>query len=85
MVERPGRQYDPCYHQACDTFANNSNTGLDQMSDAAAHAVLLFSKRNFAQEPLTTTAAAADLSLQRLSVGGTTDAPAPASDETVSE
>ncbi len=35
--------YDPCYHQACDTFANNSATGLDQMSDAAAHAVLLFS------------------------------------------
>ena len=20
-----GQQYDPCYHQACDTFANNSN------------------------------------------------------------
>ena len=80
-----GAAYDPCYHQVCDTFANNSNTGLDQMSDAAAHAVLLFSKRNFAMEPITTTAAAADLSLQRLSVGGTTDAPAPASDDWVSE
>ena len=32
-----GAPYDPCYHLACDTFANNSNTGLDQMSDAAAH------------------------------------------------
>jgi hypothetical protein len=47
-----GAQYDPCYHLACDTFANNSNTALDQMSDAVAHAVLLFSKRNFDQDPL---------------------------------
>ena len=47
-----GEQYDPCYHLACDTFANNSDTGLDQMSDAVAHAVLLFSKRNFDQNPL---------------------------------
>jgi Zn-dependent M28 family amino/carboxypeptidase len=35
-----GVAYDPCYHQACDTFANNSDTGLDQMSDAAAHGVI---------------------------------------------
>jgi Zn-dependent M28 family amino/carboxypeptidase len=47
-----GSQYDPCYHLACDTFANNSNTALDQMSDAVAHAVLLFSKRDFAKNPL---------------------------------
>jgi len=40
-----GQQYDPCYHQACDTFANNSDTGLDQLTDAAAHAVLTWSKR----------------------------------------
>jgi Zn-dependent M28 family amino/carboxypeptidase len=37
-----GVALDPCYHQACDTFANNSNTALDQMSDAAADAVLQF-------------------------------------------
>jgi Zn-dependent M28 family amino/carboxypeptidase len=37
-----GDQYDPCYHLACDTFANNSETALDQMSDAAAHSVLTF-------------------------------------------
>jgi len=49
-----GQQYDPCYHLACDTYANVSLTGLDQMSDAAAHAVLLFSKRNFEQAPLVT-------------------------------
>jgi Zn-dependent M28 family amino/carboxypeptidase len=47
-----GQQYDPCYHLACDTFANNSDIGLDQMSDAVAHAVLLFSKRNFDKAPL---------------------------------
>jgi Zn-dependent M28 family amino/carboxypeptidase len=47
-----GQQYDPCYHLACDTFNNNSDTGLDQMSDAVAHAVLLFSKRNFDKSPL---------------------------------
>jgi Zn-dependent M28 family amino/carboxypeptidase len=47
-----GQQFDPCYHQPCDTFANNSNTALDQMSDAVAHTVLLFSKRNFNQQPL---------------------------------
>jgi Zn-dependent M28 family amino/carboxypeptidase len=39
-----GIQLDPCYHQACDTFANNSNTALDQMSDAAAHAVITFAQ-----------------------------------------
>jgi len=41
-----GIQYDPCYHQACDTFAGTgvalALTALDQMSDAAAHAVLNF-------------------------------------------
>jgi Zn-dependent M28 family amino/carboxypeptidase len=39
-----GIAYDPCYHQACDTYANNSNTGLDQMSDAAAHVTLTLSR-----------------------------------------
>jgi Zn-dependent M28 family amino/carboxypeptidase len=54
-----GTQYDPCYHLACDTYANNSNTALDQMSDAVAHAVLLFSKRNFDKSPLAPPAAQA--------------------------
>lgn len=39
-----GIQYDPCYHLACDTFDNFSRRGLDQMADAAAHAVLFFAK-----------------------------------------
>jgi Zn-dependent M28 family amino/carboxypeptidase len=33
-------QFDPCYHLACDTFANFSPIVLDQMADAAAHAVI---------------------------------------------
>lgn len=37
-----GDAYDPCYHLACDTFANVSLTGLDEMTDATAHAVLTF-------------------------------------------
>ena len=47
-----GQAYDPCYHLACDTYANNNNTGLHQMTDAAAHATLYFAKRNFAKSPL---------------------------------
>lgn len=39
-----GLAYDPCYHAACDTFANNSNTALDQMSDAIAHATITFAQ-----------------------------------------
>jgi Zn-dependent M28 family amino/carboxypeptidase len=48
-------QLDPCYHAACDTFAGTGSgagatapglglVALDQMSDAAAHTVLFFSK-----------------------------------------
>ena len=35
-------QFDPCYHQACDTFANNSNHALDINSDLIAFAMLTF-------------------------------------------
>jgi Zn-dependent M28 family amino/carboxypeptidase len=37
-----GIAFDPCYHLACDTIDNPSNDALDEMSDAAAHAVLTF-------------------------------------------
>ena len=51
-----GQQYDPCYHLACDTFSGTDDelalTGLDQMSDAVAHAILLYSKQNFDRQPL---------------------------------
>jgi Zn-dependent M28 family amino/carboxypeptidase len=39
-----GVALDPCYHQACDTFDNISLQALDEMSDAAAHAVLTFAQ-----------------------------------------
>ena len=29
-----GQQYDPCYHLACDTYANNNDHALDVNSDA---------------------------------------------------
>ena len=43
-----GIQYDPCYHLACDTFAGTDTAyakkGLDEMSDAAAHVILMLSR-----------------------------------------
>jgi hypothetical protein len=42
-----GTAYDPCYHQACDTFANNNDQGLDEMSDAAAHATYTYSQTKY--------------------------------------
>lgn len=37
-----GAQYDPCYHQACDTYANNNDHALGINSDAVAFAVLTY-------------------------------------------
>jgi Zn-dependent M28 family amino/carboxypeptidase len=37
-----GEQFDPCYHLACDTLANRSDTALDVNSDAIAFAVLTY-------------------------------------------
>ncbi|NOH02355.1 MAG: M28 family peptidase [Chloroflexi bacterium] len=37
-----GTAYDPCYHQACDTFANNNDFALDVNSDAIAYTVLQY-------------------------------------------
>jgi aminopeptidase Y len=37
-----GQQYDPCYHQACDTYANNNDFALDHNSDAVAYLVLQY-------------------------------------------
>jgi Zn-dependent M28 family amino/carboxypeptidase len=45
-----GLAYDPCYHQACDTFFNLNTTALDQMSDAAAHATWTLAR---SQSPIT--------------------------------
>jgi Zn-dependent M28 family amino/carboxypeptidase len=37
-----GAPYDPCYHQACDTLANNNDAVLDVNSDAIAFATLTY-------------------------------------------
>lgn len=37
-----GQQYDPCYHQACDTYANVSDAVLDLNADAVAYATLQY-------------------------------------------
>ncbi|MGW8249512.1 MAG: M28 family metallopeptidase, partial [Anaerolineales bacterium] len=37
-----GQQYDPCYHQACDTYDNISLHALDVNSDAIAYATLQY-------------------------------------------
>jgi len=37
-----GAQYDPCYHLACDTYANNSDHALEVNSDLIAFAQLTF-------------------------------------------
>jgi Zn-dependent M28 family amino/carboxypeptidase len=37
-----GVAYDPCYHQACDTYANNNDVALDVNADAVAYATLQF-------------------------------------------
>ena len=37
-----GIAYDPCYHAACDTYANVSQDALDVNSDAVAYGVLQF-------------------------------------------
>jgi hypothetical protein len=38
-----GAQFDPCYHLACDTFANNNNHALAVNADLIGTAVLMYS------------------------------------------
>lgn len=37
-----GIAYDPCYHQACDTYDNNNNAALSMNADAVAYATLQY-------------------------------------------
>ena len=37
-----GEQFDPCYHQECDTFENNDNHALRVNGDLIAFAMLTF-------------------------------------------
>ena len=53
-----GEWYDPCYHLGCDDLSNLSNTALDQMSDAAAHATItLAQSRSIPDRPAPATSA----------------------------
>ncbi len=42
-----GSQYDPCYHLACDTYANNNNVALDVNADAIAFSVLQYAMSTY--------------------------------------
>jgi Zn-dependent M28 family amino/carboxypeptidase len=37
-----GAQFDPCYHAACDTFANNNDHALEVNADAIAFSILTY-------------------------------------------
>lgn len=39
--EGGGISTDPCYHRACDTLENISESALDELGDAAAHAIFI--------------------------------------------
>ena len=54
-----GLAYDPCYHQACDTFFNLSYEALDQMSDATADATWTLARSRSAIDEVPAAAASA--------------------------
>jgi Zn-dependent M28 family amino/carboxypeptidase len=37
-----GAQFDPCYHEACDTFANNNDHALEVNADSIAFSLLTY-------------------------------------------
>jgi Zn-dependent M28 family amino/carboxypeptidase len=39
-----GQSFDPCYHQACDTYVNNNDEFLEVNSDLIAYAMLHFAQ-----------------------------------------
>jgi Zn-dependent M28 family amino/carboxypeptidase len=67
-----GAQFDPCYHQACDTFANNSDHALSVNADAIAFAILTFA---YSTETVN------GVPGKRVPGQGTTELPAPAGPE----
>ena len=65
-----GLAFDPCYHQACDTFFNLSHVALDQMSDAAAHATWTLAESKSELAPATSAKAKKGKARQGLEVQG---------------
>jgi len=58
-----GEAYDSCYHQACDDISNLSTKAIDQLGDAAAHALatLVLSKKGLYGDAARSTASAKKL------------------------
>jgi len=46
-----GLQFDPCYHLACDTYANRSDQVLDLNSDAVASSILHYAMQKMQMTP----------------------------------
>ncbi len=65
-----GESYDKCHHLFCDGFTNVNQKGLDEMSDAIAHAVLVYWRRDFVKAPLLDPAQAVAASLSGGEGGG---------------
>ena len=63
-----GEAYDPCYHEACDTFDNISIEGFDQMLDAAANAVGVFAVNSLPAPPAAKLADGSTASFKRTAV-----------------
>ena len=55
-----GEQYDPCYHEACDTFDNNSNKVLAQFTRAAATVLAILAFKDLPLVPPAVAAASVE-------------------------
>jgi hypothetical protein len=76
-----GIPFDICYHQGCDNIFNLSTRGLDQMSDAAAHATITLAQATTVPERGAPTVAVQSLrSLSAPTAQGFTQPPAPSAD-----
>ena len=55
-----GAAFDPCYHQGCDRLTNLSDTALEQMGDAAAHATITLAQSDELPGPAAAARSGAD-------------------------
>ena len=59
-----GIAYDPCYHEACDTFDNIDIEGFEQMLNAATNAVGVFARNTPPAPPAAKRAARAEFGVE---------------------
>jgi aminopeptidase Y len=69
-----GEAYDPCYHQACDTFKNVNRRALATNADAVAYATLFYAKST---KEIDEAAAAVTATRQAAGFGATDQGAAP--------